>query len=413
MPSLIAGYGSVRDEVVTGKNSVSVSADAPRFNQITRASEVRALTGIRGIGAVIIVIYHFGMIQLDHIHNAWSVPHGYLAVDLFFILSGYVIALGYKDAFALQPLSSYAAFLVKRFARLYPAYVAIGVLFFLRLAFHLHGDETLTRFHLHDVIGNIFMLTGWGLHIYPLNGVAWAASAELGSYILLPLLLFVILQRGIASWFMAVLVGAYAIYAVATSGMGYDGPLDVVQVTSMLPLVRAIAGFTFGLAIFRYAGQLDRLSARTQDALLGLVLVAIAVAALLTANDFLIYALFVPLVALLSRDGRLAQMLFGNRIVHHLGVISYSVYLLHPLFVGPAAILSRQFGATEFAFMLSSMLFFIAIWALAYLSYAIVEVPGRRFIVRVLLPKRGPAGMASQSFSAPLLAKVGSAKTDV
>jgi peptidoglycan/LPS O-acetylase OafA/YrhL len=377
----------MKSELVTSELPATTGVIAPPVVHPAKVSEVRALTGVRGIGAIIVVLYHFGMIQLDHVHNAWSLPHGYLAVDLFFILSGYVIALGYRNAFAVQPYFNYAVFIVKRIARLYPAYAGIGILFFLRLAFHLHGDETLNRFHLHDVIGNVLMLSGWGLHIYPLNGVAWAASAEFGSYLLLPLLLAVTLQRGPVVWLLSVMGAAAAIYAVAASGIGYEGPLDVVQVTSTLPLVRAIAGFTFGLAIFRYADRLGGLSSAAQDVLLGVTLVAIVVAACLAHGDFLVYALFVPLVALLSRDGRLAQVLFGNRLVYHLGVISYSIYLLHPLFIGPAAILSRQFGASELAFMLSTALFLAITWGLAYLSYLAVEVPGRRFIVEALLPR--------------------------
>lgn len=53
------------------------------------AAEIRALTGIRGIGAALIVVYHFGKIQLDRVHDVWPIPHGYMAVDLFFMLSGF------------------------------------------------------------------------------------------------------------------------------------------------------------------------------------------------------------------------------------------------------------------------------------------------------------------------------------
>lgn len=123
------------------------------------------------------------------------------------------------------------------------------------------GEETLDRFGLYDVAGNVLMLNGWGLHIYPVIGVAWAASAEMGSYLLLPLLLIGTLQRDPLVWFLCVLLSLSAIYAISVSGLGYSGPLDVVQAASTLPLLRAIAGFTLGLAIFRYADRLDRLTA--------------------------------------------------------------------------------------------------------------------------------------------------------
>ena len=64
------------------------------------AADIRALTGVRGVAAVVIVAYHFGDVQLTGGGNVayFRIPHGYLPVDLFFMLSGYVIALTYRDA---------------------------------------------------------------------------------------------------------------------------------------------------------------------------------------------------------------------------------------------------------------------------------------------------------------------------
>ncbi|SHL48732.1 Peptidoglycan/LPS O-acetylase OafA/YrhL, contains acyltransferase and SGNH-hydrolase domains [Bradyrhizobium lablabi] len=355
------------------------------------AAEIRSLTGVRGIGAALIVIYHFGKIRLDWINPIWPIPHGYMAVDLFFMLSGFVIGLGYRNAFAEQFSKNYGAFLIKRVARLYPAYIAISILYVLKLAFGLAGEETLSRFGRYDVIGNLLMLGGWGLHIYPLIGVAWAASAELGSYILLPLLMKGTLQRGIISWSFCVLASIFAIYAIAVSGLGYSGPLDVVETTSLYPLLRAVAGFTFGLATYRYAENLDRLTAKSQDAFLIVTLVALVVAACATTNDFPVYFLLIPLIAILSRDGRLALLLFGNKLVYHLGVISYSIYLLHPLFIRFTALSSRHFGATPLAYTICSLVSFVVIWGLSYLSYRFVEIPGRNLITGLLLAKRDGA----------------------
>jgi peptidoglycan/LPS O-acetylase OafA/YrhL len=357
------------------------------FTQVQMAAEIRSLTGVRGVGAALIVVYHFGKIRLDWIHDVWPIPHGYMAVDLFFMLSGFVIGLGYKNAFSDHSLRNYSEFLTKRIARLYPAYLAISVLYILKLAFGLAGEETLSRFSTYDVIGNALMLSGWGLHIYPLIGVAWAASAELGSYILLPLLLIGTLQRGALGWSFCVIISIIAIYTIGTSGLGYSGPLDVVESTSFYPMLRAIAGFTFGLAIYRYAEKLDGLTARSQDAFLVVVLVAIVTAAIFTKNDFPLYLLFIPLIAILSRDGPLALLLFGNRFIYHLGAISYSIYLLHPLFVRFSALSARHFGATSPAYAVCSLIFFVVIWGLSYLSYRFIEVPGRNLVTGLLLPK--------------------------
>jgi peptidoglycan/LPS O-acetylase OafA/YrhL len=71
-------------------------------------ADIRSLTGVRGVAAVIILIYHFSKFRLDPASSVvvWAVPHGYLAVDMFFMLSGFVIGFVYKDFFFCAPLPS-------------------------------------------------------------------------------------------------------------------------------------------------------------------------------------------------------------------------------------------------------------------------------------------------------------------
>jgi len=70
------------------------------------------LTGLRGLAALWVLGYH-----------AWSIPGGYLGVDLFFALSGFVLALNYGDAALHASPRRYGQFLGKRLVRLYPAHL--------------------------------------------------------------------------------------------------------------------------------------------------------------------------------------------------------------------------------------------------------------------------------------------------
>jgi peptidoglycan/LPS O-acetylase OafA/YrhL len=346
------------------------------------AVDIRSLTGVRGVAAVIIVVYHFGKFRLDPASpvTVWSVPHGYLVVDMFFMLSGYVIGHVYADAFSAAAPGTCRTFLIKRLARLYPAYIVISAFYALKIALGLTGEETFARFNWFDAVGNLLMLVGWGLNFYPLVGVSWASSAELGSYFTTPVLMKYTLQKGVAAWAASVTLALLAIYSISISGQGSSGPLDVVSRDSFLPLLRAIAGFTLGLATFRYAANLDRLSPIVQDVLLGVILASMVAVAVLTADDLPIYFLFIPLIAILSRDGRLAQLLFGTRLACHLGLISYSIYLIHPLFLTFAERSSRHLGNNVTAYALCVLVSFAAIWLLSYLSYRFVELPGRQFV---------------------------------
>jgi peptidoglycan/LPS O-acetylase OafA/YrhL len=365
------------------------------------AADIRALTGVRGVAACVIVLYHYGDVQLYGGGNIayYRIPHGYLPVDLFFMLSGYVIGLTYKDAFGSGSLRNFATFMLKRVARLYPAYLAIGLLYIAKIAAGLNGQDTLSMFSASDIVGNLLMMTGWGLHIQPLMGVSWAASAEMGSYLLVPLLMVVTIRRSPLVCGLTVVAALAAIYAVSISGRGSSGPLDVTNGNSFYPLLRAIAGFTLGLAIYRFADVMNRLSMTAQDALLAGILIAIIVTISLAAGDRLLYLLFIPLVAVLSRDGRLAQLLFGNALVYRLGIISYSIYLIHPLFVSFAVRAWRDFGQTETVYLVASAVCFIVIWLLSEVSYRLIEMPGRKAVVDLFIPK--PEHVPSARRAAP------------
>jgi hypothetical protein len=84
-------------------------------------------------------------------------------------------------------------------------------------------------------------------------------------------------------------VSTAAVYLISVSGQGSSGPLDVVQDSSLLPLLRAIAGFTLGLATFRIAAYLDRLSAIVQDVLVVVILISMLAVAVFTADDLVLY----------------------------------------------------------------------------------------------------------------------------
>lgn len=356
------------------------------------ADDIRALTGVRGVAAAVIVVYHFGDVQLatGGTGSFFRIPYGYLLVDLFFMLSGYVMALTYRDAFRHLTGKAFAHFMLKRVARLYPAYFIIGLFYVAKIAAGLSGEK-LEMYSAWDWTGNLLMMTGWGLYIFPIIGVAWAASAEMGSYLLLPFLM-AFTQRW-SKWIagLAVLAALLGIYAVSVSGRGSGGPLDVVNGNSLYPLLRAVAGFTLGLAIFRFGDLVDRLSAAVQDSLVIALPLAIIAVGLADASDRLMYLLYIPLVAVLSRDGRMAQLLFGNALVYRLGIISYSIYLIHPLFVSFAIKTWRHLGQTEGVYIVASLVCFAIIWALAEVSYRFVEMPGRNWITQRFIPRRSDA----------------------
>ena len=89
-----------------------------------RQGEIRSLTGLRGIAACFVVIFHFYHVILNKGRIGTALNHGYMAVDMFFMLSGFVLALTYqRDFLSRGSLRKHFNFLYKRLSRIFPLYI--------------------------------------------------------------------------------------------------------------------------------------------------------------------------------------------------------------------------------------------------------------------------------------------------
>lgn len=89
--------------------------------------EIRALTGVRGVAALLVVIYHWAMPYMPQGSVAFRLfGRGYLFVDLFFVLSGFMMALNYGHLFENHVRwPAIRFFFLRRFARVYPLYFVV------------------------------------------------------------------------------------------------------------------------------------------------------------------------------------------------------------------------------------------------------------------------------------------------
>lgn len=125
-------------------------------------SEIRALTGLRGIAAIFVVVFHEAGNFAGTGPAATFLRHGYNAVDLFFVLSGFVMALTYgakfKEGCAHR---EYFSFLGRRIARIYPLY-ALATLFSFGIS-EVHLSQIPPVSHpLTTLILNLAAVQTWG-----------------------------------------------------------------------------------------------------------------------------------------------------------------------------------------------------------------------------------------------------------
>jgi peptidoglycan/LPS O-acetylase OafA/YrhL len=165
---------------------LSVSDHVP---QATPSKQHRflVLDAVRGVAAVLVALHHVPT------SLRFLFPQSFLAVDLFFCLSGFVIAFSYENR--LQTKMSIRAFTLARLIRLYPLYFLGTVIGFLDMLFHLiYFHEALIGAHLLLLAPALLFMPHFfsrrlGDGLFPLDGPAWSLFFEIGVNLIYALLI--------------------------------------------------------------------------------------------------------------------------------------------------------------------------------------------------------------------------------
>ena len=288
----------------------------------SRHEDLPALTGVRGVAACIVAVFHMNYWFYT---GGWGPDGpgtvlatvfraGYLGVDLFFALSGYVIAGAYLQAFRRPSRGTYAHFLIRRFARIWPLHVATLLLYIGAPACQAPGD----------LAGNLLMVQAWGVigHI-TCNEPSWSISGEWFAYLAFPGLAWLLL-RSERRW------AALATAALGLAGLGvlaWLGGRHSLDVTFSFGLVRAACGFTIGAALCRGFAEVKPHLAFDGCGIL--IAAAVGGLAMAGAPDLFVAGLFGPLVLCIARAAGPLRAILGAAPVVWLGEISYSLYLWH------------------------------------------------------------------------------------
>ncbi len=349
----------------------------PRISLAADAAESRALTGLRGVGAMLVLLHHYFLHLPPDLRAPWFgglLLKGYLGVDLFFVLSGFVMAMVYGPWFAAAGSGRwrcFAVFLVRRVARLWPLHAAVIAAIVAPLL--LSGGSISARL----VAINLAMLQAWGVSA-EINSPAWSISTELLAYLLFPLLVPVVLHSrhgAVAGLLFTVAALALCVALALPIGPVRRGPLDIYFNYSVLPVLRCLAGFVLGMVAWR-AGQMPGLR-QLMDRGAGWVgpgALALMLASMLgRVHDLLIYPLL-PVIVLGLHAGRGPLWAgFATGPVYRLGVMSYAIYLVH-------VVLLRLVPLGWGPFPLELAAYFAVVLAVALLAHHGVELPGRRLL---------------------------------
>lgn len=317
---------------------------------------------------------------------------GYSGVSLFFVLSGFILAHVYGDAAASHRLST-RAFLIARFARIYPAYLAALIFALPDFVRSLHVDASapagagLVGVCVAAVSMTQAWIPGWGCRW---NCPGWSLSAEAFFYLAFPFIaprLLALHTRtigtvGLLAWAVAVAIAMFT----TTEGPG-EAPLHITRLvipglTAWTPLVR-LPEFVLGICaarVLRTPSGLPRIGVAGAAAA---TLVLIAAAAQppslwrglsLWPGLALVYAV---LIAACSHPDH--RSVLSTPALQRLGNASYSLYLVHAVGHGYfLAVVNRTWGREHAGGWIAFLMYVPLTIALSILMHDRVEVPWRR-----------------------------------
>jgi peptidoglycan/LPS O-acetylase OafA/YrhL len=351
------------------------------------------LDGLRGVAAIIVVTFHLteplGTGHLDILVN-----HGYLAVDYFFLLSGFVIGYAYDDRWQTMTIGT---FLKRRFERLQPLVVlgmtlgALGFYFTDSTIWPLIHTVPLWKMLLVLLIGYTILpiplsldMRGWQ-EMHPLNSVGWSLFFEYLANILYALGIRKFSNTALS---ILVLLSALALAHLAITSPAGDvsggWTLNVEQVR--VGLTRTMYPFFAGLLLSRVAQP-----TRIKHAFLwcSLVLALVLYMPRIGGADHVwmngIYEavciiLVFPLLVYVGASGVLQTQAEG-KLCKFLGEISYPLYLVHyPLVYFYVAWISNHKGVTLGQAWPYALLILLGGIALAYVSLKWYDEPVRRWL---------------------------------
>lgn len=373
-----------------------------------RSGEIKALTGLRIIAAVWVVLFHFRpLLQLASPQLSDTLApvldRGAQGVDLFFILSGFVLTWNYLERMG-ETFSVRATvhFLWLRLARVWPIYLVTMHLALLWVIFTLHvghvPTEDLSRINAISYVRQVLLVQLWFEPFFDgtsWDGPAWSISAEWLAYLLFGVLVLAVYRmmrvtsaRGLAA--LAIIASLPPLLLLLATGEFYSP-------WSWLP--RIVMQFTAGAlacAAVRKISPTD--SARRAAGYCSALLIAAMVAILyyfdshpisgLYDSGGLVDVLFVPLVMALAIGIGSLPALLSTRLMVYGGQISFCLYMVHELVHTSWNWAAKQFdivldeGATEAKWMVCGLL--VAATLLSMLLFHAVEEPGRHWMRRMI-----------------------------
>jgi len=343
-------------------------------------SFIPALGGVRGVAACWVVGVHVPTLIRDlYPRQEIAVPRffrsGYLGVDLFFVLSGFILTYIYAARFREAGLKEAAPFYVARLLRIWP--LNIAVLAVLGLVVYASGIFGVGNFTGAQFVASLFLVQHW-IYLHPLwNFPAWSLSVETLAYIIFPLLVVLVGRIKSAAALIAAIV--LSIGTLDATNYYLHGNAIGLDAGHAGGFSRCLFEFTAGIAL-SYLSQRYGASRRV------LIACDVLSVSLLCICIWTPWAMFAPfafcgIVYSCAKNGAVGRLLAAP-ICRWLGEISFSLYLTHWVTIFTFERVLKPAHAnlwTDNAKTATIVLCVIAVFAVAVLAWRSIERPSHAF----------------------------------
>lgn len=354
------------------------------------------LDGLRGVAAIMVVCFHiFEAYATSHLDQ--SINHGYLAVDFFFILSGFVIGYAYDDRWGTLKT---ADFIKRRVIRLHPMVLMGAVIG--AIMFYFQGCSvwdvskvTVVALFIATFINALLIPATPGTEVrglgemYPLNGPSWSLFFEYIGNILYALFIRKFSTKGLA---LLVFVAGCGLSAFAILGPYGDicAGFSLTGIEFTGGFLRLLFSFSAGLLLFRIFKPVNVKGAFWICSLSIVALLAvprIGGAAHLWMNgvyDTLCFAVFFPVIVYLGASGKSTDK-HTTRICKFLGEISYPLYMVHYPFIYLYYAWVKNDHLTFRESLPGAAGVVIGSIVLAYICLKFYDIPVRKYLTKMFL----------------------------
>lgn len=361
-------------------------------------TEIKSLTGIRGVAAVYVIIFHWYN-HLFHKQPVLSfsplgqlahnfIKHGYLAVDLFFSLSAFVLCVASFKLFSEKPtFENYKKFIFKRFFRLFPVYICLTLLYYLWF-----DNSSVTNLLINLTLFQGIIPSHSGSIVPP----GWSLTNEWVICFMFPFFLYYGVKFRRKAWVLVIMavviillisfVRAHALNwsnsAVLDKVRGFNPNIGYTRGPSSLG--RTIASFFLGIFAFLVYKYKDHQGPYFKY--LGYISIPIFILLFIKTSDVLIVLLLPALILYITQPNFLNRFL-SSKPVHFAGAISYSLYLSHFFFINTYDRVAELLKINSDLFSLFYVL--VTTFIFSTMTYYFIEKPGiALFKYRFVTPQK-------------------------